>query len=97
MRSAFNWHQSLFRELKSPNLVKCSTNPKKVPISAFWYFGISQLGSTGQIVVVSNVGVQGVVALGGRFATLCQEVDFFEANIFSVLIFEKKRQILLHF
>ena len=42
-----------------------------------------------------KVSVQGVVALGGHFATLCQEVDFYEAKLFSLLIFKKKRQILL--
>ena len=41
-----------------------------------------------------KVSVQGVVALGGHFATLCLEVDFYEANFFSLLIFKKKRQIL---
>ena len=40
---------------------------------------------------------QGVVALGGHFAPLCQEVDFHEAIFFSLLIYKKKRQILLHF
>ena len=29
-----------------------------------------------------KVSVQGVVALGGPFATLCQEVDFYEAIFF---------------
>ena len=43
-----------------------------------------------------KVSVQGVVVLGGHFATLCQEVDFYEA-FFSLSIFKKKRQILLHF
>ena len=42
-----------------------------------------------------KVCVQGVLLLGGHFATLCQEVDFYEA-IFALLIFKKKRQILLH-
>ena len=46
----------------------------------------------------NKVSVQGVVAVGGHFATLCQELDFYEAKpFFSLLIFEKKRQILLHF
>ena len=46
----------------------------------------------------NKVSVQGVVALGGHFATLCQEVDFYEANVFfSLLIFTKKRQIILYF
>ena len=45
-----------------------------------------------------KVSVQGVVALGGHFATLCRELDFYEAIFFcSLLIFKKKRQILLHF
>jgi hypothetical protein len=35
--------------------------------------------------------VQGVVALGVHFATLCQEVDFYEANIFFFIInFQKE-------
>jgi hypothetical protein len=29
-----------------------------------------------------NVSVQGVVALGDHFATLCQEVDFYEDFFF---------------
>ena len=44
-----------------------------------------------------KVSVQGVVASGGHFATLCREVDFHEAIFFSLLFFKKKRQILLHF
>ena len=43
-----------------------------------------------------KVSVQGVVTLGGHFATLCHEVDFNEA-IFPLFIFKKKRQIILHF
>jgi hypothetical protein len=37
-----------------------------------------------------KVSVQGVVALGGHFATLCQELDLYEATFFSLLIFKKK-------
>ena len=47
--------------------------------------------------VLSKVSVQGVVALGDHFATLIQQRDFYEAKNFSLLIFKKKRQILLHF
>ena len=36
-----------------------------------------------------KVCVQGVAALGGHFATLCQELDFYDA-FFSLLIFKKK-------
>ena len=43
--------------------------------------------------MMPKVSVQGVVALGGHFATLCWEVDFHEALSF----FKKKRQILLQF
>ena len=32
--------------------------------------------------IIAKVSVQGVVALGGHFATLCQEVDFYEAMFF---------------
>ena len=48
---------------------------------------------------VGKVSVQGVVAHGGHFATLCQKLDFYEAKKekISLIIFEKKRQILLHF
>ena len=45
----------------------------------------------------SKVSVQGVVALDGHFATLCPELDFYEAKKNSLLIFKKKIQILLHF
>ena len=44
--------------------------------------------------VLIKVSFQGVVALAGHFATLCQERDFYEAFFFSLLIFKKKRQIL---
>jgi hypothetical protein len=45
-----------------------------------------------------KVSVQGIVALfGGHFATLCRELDFYEAIFFSILVFKKKMQILLHF
>ena len=45
-----------------------------------------------------KVSVQGVVALGGHFATLCQEVDFYEANASTLLIIliVKSLQIELH-
>ena len=48
---------------------------------------------------LGKVSVQGVAVLGCHFATLCQEVDFYEAIFFSfsLLIFKKKTQILLHF
>ena len=39
----------------------------------------------------SKVSVQGVVALGGHFATLCQEVDFYEANFFFHYEFSKRK------
>ena len=41
--------------------------------------------------------VQGIVAHGGHSATLCRELDFYEAFFFSLSIFKKKRGILLHF
>jgi hypothetical protein len=37
-----------------------------------------------------KVSVQGVVALVGHFATLCQEVDFYEAKFVFIINFEKK-------
>ena len=40
-----------------------------------------------------KVSVQGVLELGGHFARLCRELDFYEAIFFSLLIFKKKRQI----
>ncbi len=36
-----------------------------------------------------KVSVQGVVALGGYFATLCWELDFYEANFFFIINFQK--------
>jgi len=46
-----------------------------------------------------RVSVQGVVSLGGHFATLCREFDFYEVKKKSIyiLFFKKKREILLHF
>ena len=37
-----------------------------------------------------KVSVQGVVALGGHFATLCRELDFYEAFFF-INNFQKER------
>ena len=37
-----------------------------------------------------KVSVQGVVALGGHFATLCLEVDFYEAFFF-IINFQKEK------
>ena len=42
--------------------------------------------------VISRVSVQGVKSLGGHFACLCWEFDFYELNFF-----KKKREMLLHF
>ena len=44
----------------------------------------------GPISVRLKVSVQGVVALGGHFATLCQEVDFYEAFSFIINIQKEK-------
>ena len=41
--------------------------------------------------------MQGVVSLGGHFATLWPEFDFYEVKIKIFLFFKKKREILLHF
>ena len=38
-----------------------------------------------------KVSVQGVVALGGHFATLCQELDFYEAIFFFIINFQKEK------
>ena len=48
------------------------------------------IGRNNKIVFV-KVSVQGVVALGGHFARLCQEVDFYESIFFSLLIFKKRK------
>ena len=39
----------------------------------------------------SKVSVQGVVALDGHFATLCPELDFYEAILF-VINFQKEKE-----
>ena len=39
----------------------------------------------------NKVSVQGGVALGGHFATLCQEVDFSEAIFFFIIDLQKER------
>ena len=39
-----------------------------------------------------KVSVHGVVALGGYFATLCQELDFYEANFFFIINFQKEKE-----
>ena len=38
-----------------------------------------------------KVSVQGVVTLGGRFALLCQELDFYEAFFF-IINFQKEKE-----
>ena len=43
-----------------------------------------------------RVSVQGVEPLGGHFATLCGEFDFYKVQKI-LLFFIKKREILLHF
>ena len=41
----------------------------------------------------TKVSVQGVAALGGHFATLCQKVDFYEANVvFFIINFQKEKE-----
>ena len=44
----------------------------------------------GPISVRLKVSVQGVVALGGYFATLCQGVDFYE-TFFFIINFQKEK------
>ena len=45
---------------------------------------------------VGRVSVQGVESLGGLFAFLCQEFDFYEVKKY-IIFFKKKREILLQF
>ena len=40
----------------------------------------------------TKISVQGVVALGGHFATLCQELDFYEATFFFIINFQKEKE-----
>ena len=40
---------------------------------------------------VLKVSVLGVVAFGGHFATLCQKGDFYEANYFFIINFQKEQ------
>ena len=42
------------------------------------------------VCIGTRVSVQGVVAIGGHFATLCQEVDFYEAFFF-IINFQKEK------
>ena len=46
-----------------------------------------------------RVSVQGVKSLGGHFACLCREFDFYEVKNEKkiLLFFKKKLEILLHF
>jgi hypothetical protein len=44
-----------------------------------------------------KISVQGVVALGGYFATLCQELDFYEANFLFIINFLKEKAYILTF
>ena len=48
--------------------------------------------------MLPKVRVQGVKSLGGHFACLCREFDFYEVkiNIDILLFFKKKREILLY-
>ena len=41
--------------------------------------------------VSNKVSVQGVVALGGHFAILCQELDFYEAEKNFMINFQKEK------
>ena len=42
------------------------------------------------VLVEAKVSFQGVVALGGHFDKLCQEVDFYEAFFF-IIDFQKEK------
>ena len=48
--------------------------------------------------MAAKVSVQGILAFGGHFETLSQGVDFYAAkkNVL-LLIFKKRKKILLHF
>ena len=41
--------------------------------------------------MTAKVSVQGVVALGGHFATLCQKLDFYKAFLFFIINFQKEK------
>ena len=45
---------------------------------------------------LARVSVQGVESLGGHFATLCWEFDFYDVKKI-LLFFKRKREILLDF
>jgi hypothetical protein len=38
-----------------------------------------------------KVSIQGVMTIGGHFATLCPEFDFYEANFFFMINFQKEK------
>ena len=42
-----------------------------------------------------KVSVQGVVALVIHFVTLCQELDFYEADFFFIINFQKEKAVTL--
>ena len=60
---------------------------------------VSRITSEREISDKIRVSVQGVKSLGGHFACLCREFDFYEVKTKKklLLFFKKKLEILLHF
>ena len=80
------------------NLIKkeMSSDDADTNLLEYWCKLVSPKLSFVRYDIPLKVSVKGVVALGCCFATLCQEVNFYEAKQF-FFFFKKKRQILLHF
>ena len=67
------WKSLLARNsMDMPQLTKIPMAPPNENI-LYWWAGLH-----------IKVSVQGVVAFGGRFATLCQELDFYEVFFFII-------------
>ena len=64
-------------------------------IARFYIMALNILAATNLILSLGDkVSVQGVLALGGYFATYARSSIFMRDFFFSSLIFKKKRQIL---
>ena len=64
-------------------------------IARFYVMALNILAATNLILSLGDkVSVQGVLALGGYFATYARSSIFMREFFFSSLIFKKKRQIL---
>ena len=77
IRSHLVWSISLKRTSTLPHL-----HLAKISILAFQVL---------ELCTQHKVSVQGVVALGGHFATLCREVGFYEATFFFIINFQKEK------